>query len=53
MKLGLILTYSGKWGEISSTEMGGQVPRDGEGCLYIGEEETDKKKMKSQFLEIP
>ena len=58
MKLGLILIQSGlsmtkEVGEVSSPGMGGQVPQGGEGCLNTGEEETEKKKMRSQLLEIP
>ena len=54
IKLGLILTQSGlsmtrKWGEVSSPEMGGQVPQGGEGSLYIGEEDTEKRKWGASF----
>ena len=48
MKLGLILTKSGlsmsmEAGEVSSPEMGGQVPQGGEGSLVTGEEEQKKE----------
>ena len=48
MKLGLILTKSGmsttSGREVSSPEMGGQVPQGGEGCLNIGEKKKKKRK---------